>query len=344
MFGILLILASTLFLAIQNVALKIIVSRHEFLGLFPLGGWVSPKVDHSYLLLQLRMVLTVPLMALLTPRLYPSTGRELRWFLDGRSLRTMPSRRHYFLLVLGANLCILLALVLLYVAISTLTTGVAVTIFFIHPAFTVLLAWVLLGERARPGQLAWMGLVLLGLVLTAPSIADGALQRGWVGVVAAIAAGVAYAGYSLLAQLCLQPNPNQPSLHPVTFSLVQFVTMLAVGSLGLAAITIDIAPGAWPQIWSLSLVSAIAAMIAYILNNIGIQRIGAAQSSLISSTTPILTALLAALFIQESLTSRQIMGIALVTLGIAALSLRFQRKHPDLPGLASPNSVDRDEL
>lgn len=325
MVGILLVLAAALFLAIQNVALKIIVSPGEFFGLFPLGGWVRPSVDHALLLLQLRMVLTVPLMVLLTPKLHGNAGQELGWFWNREALQTVPGHRRYALKVMGACTCIFLALVLLYVAISSLTTGVAVTIFFIHPAITVWLAWAVLGERMQPGQLGWMGLVLLGLVLTSPSIASGTLQQSWLGVGASIAAGFAYAGYSLLAQLSLQPQPEQSVLHPVTFSLLQFITMLLLATVGLRLITIDIAPGAWAQIWSLSLVSAIAAMIAYILNNIGIQRIGAAKASLISSTTPILTALLAAALIGEMLTVRQSVGVALVTFGIAALSWRFKK-------------------
>ncbi|MEO1145008.1 MAG: DMT family transporter [Cyanobacteria bacterium J06638_22] len=324
MVGILLVLVAALLLAIQNVALKIIVSPGEFLGLFPLGGWVRPTVDHALLLLQMRMLLTVPLMVVLTPRLYDHAGQELGWFWNREALQTRPSHRHYALKVIGACTCIFLALVLLYVAISSLTTGVAVTIFFIHPAITVLLAWAVLGERVQPGQLGWIGLVLLGLVLTSPSIASGALQQNWLGVGAAIAAGFAYAGYSLLTQLSLQRQPDQSVLHPVTFSLLQFITMLVLATLGLRLVTIDIASGMWAQIWSLSLVSAIAAMIAYILNNMGIQRIGAAKASLISSTTPILTALLAALLIREILAPRQILGIAFVTCGIAALSWRFK--------------------
>jgi drug/metabolite transporter (DMT)-like permease len=324
MVGILLVLVAALLLAIQNVALKIIVSPGEFLGLFPLGGWVRPTVDHALLLLQMRMLLTVPLMVVLTPRLYDHAGQELGWFWNREALQTRPSHRHYALKVIGACTCIFLALVLLYVAISSLTTGVAVTIFFIHPAITVLLAWAVLGERVHPGQVGWIGLILLGLVLTAPAIAHGALQQNWLGVGAAIAAGFAYSGYSVLTQLSLQRQPDQLVLHPVTFSLLQFITMLVLATLGLQLITIDIAPGMWAQIWSLSLVSAIAAMVAYILNNMGIQHIGAAKASLISSTTPILTALLAALLIRETLASRQILGIALVTCGIAALSWRFK--------------------
>jgi drug/metabolite transporter (DMT)-like permease len=326
MIGILIILASALFLATQNVALKIIVSRHEFLGLFPLGGWVEPTPDHSLLLLQVRMLLTVPLMLLLTPKLHPAAKQELKHLLNQRSLSQDQIHRRYFLRIISANVCVFVALTLVYFAISTLTTGVAVTIFFIHPAITVLYAWWFLGEQARKRQLLLMGMILVGIVLTTPGI-DGTLAlTDWLpGVLAAIAGAFTYAGYSLLTQTCLQATNIPLRLHPVTFSLVQFIVMLTLASLGLLAIQIQVPQEFWPMILGMSMVSAIAAMTAYILNNIGIQLIGASKTSLISAMTPILTTLLAAFFIQETIALRQFMGICLVTSGIAALSLRFRR-------------------
>jgi drug/metabolite transporter (DMT)-like permease len=321
MLGVFIILASAFFLATQNVALKIIVSRQDFLGIFPLGGWVIPTPEHSLLLLQLRMLLTVPLMLVLTPQLHPEATSELKHLLNQQSLTRDQTHRRYFFRILAANVCVFAALTLVYFAISTLTTGVAVTIFFLHPAITVLYAWWFLGERARHRQLILMGMVLVGITLTTPAV-DGSLTlNDWLpGVVAAIAAAFIYAGYSLLTQTCLQATNVSPRLHPVTFSLVQFIVMLTLASLGLLVVQIQVPQQFWLMVLGMSLVSAIAAMVAYILNNIGIQLIGAARTSLISSMTPILTTLLAALFIQETISVRQLMGISLVTLGIAALN------------------------
>lgn len=317
MIGVGLIVAAAGFLAIQNVVLKMMVSVHDLVGVWPFGGWVSPTVDHSLLLLQLRMVLTVPLMLLLAPRLHPGTMQEIRWLCDRTRLRKSDHRR-YVGVTLGACLCIWVALVLLYIAIGRLTTGIAATLFSIHPAVTALLAWFQFGQRVRLVQWLWIAVVMLGLMLTTPAWTgtDG------IGVGVAIAAGVAFSGYNLLTQLSLNPGNQPPPLHPVTFSLLQFGVMLGLSTVALGLVTVTIQPEDWPAVWGMSFVSAIAAMTAYLLNNMGIQRVGAATASVVNSMTPILTALLAAIAIRETLTVRQLIGVVVVTIGIAALSLR----------------------
>ncbi|MGD1897790.1 MAG: EamA family transporter [Phormidesmis sp.] len=59
--------------------------------------------------------------------------------------------------------------------------------------------------------------------------------------------------------------------------------------------------------------------------NFGIRLIGASLTALISATTPTLTALFAWFTLQESLQLQQIVGVALVTAGVAVLSLKTSR-------------------
>ncbi|MGB3293485.1 MAG: DMT family transporter [Phormidesmis sp.] len=62
-------------------------------------------------------------------------------------------------------------------------------------------------------------------------------------------------------------------------------------------------------------------VVTYILNNFGIRYIGASLTALISASAPALTALFARISLQEALQPPQILGIGLVTVGVAALSL-----------------------
>ncbi|MBD2258343.1 DMT family transporter [Pseudanabaena sp. FACHB-2040] len=326
MLGTLLVLLSTCCLAIQNVALKIIVSPQIILGQFPWGGWVEPSFQHSVLLLQLRTLFVVPMMFAISCNLYPPTFQELRQTFTLSPTDSNPRKIRYGLTVIGASVAVFAALVLLFTAISFLSTGIAVTLFFIHPALTTLLAWALLGERPKPFHLRLMGLILLGLVLTTPH-PDTLPLASWIkGSLSALSAGFCFAGYSLLTQLSLRAKtlpPGQRPLHPLPFSLVLFATNLVLATVSLLWVNIQVLPEFWPAIWLVSGLSGITAMIAYILNNYGIQMIGAARTSLISSTTPILTALLAWFTLQEGITLMQLLGILLVTLGIACLSLKF---------------------
>jgi drug/metabolite transporter (DMT)-like permease len=325
--GILLVLLSTACLAIQNVALKIIVSPQTILGLFPWGGWVEPSFQHSVLLLQLRTLFVVPMMLAISTCLYPPTFQELRQTFAPAPIPFRRSQVRYQLVVIGAGAAVFAALVLLFTAISLLSTGIAVTLFFIHPALTALLAWGMFGERPQRSQLWLMALILLGLALTAPH-PDTLPLFNWVaGGLSALVAGLCFAAYSLLTQLSLRATRlplGQRPLHPLSFSLVLFSTNLVLATASLLWVNIRVSPQFWPSIWLVSGISGLAAMVAYILNNYGIQMIGAARTALISSTTPILTALLAWATLQETITLVQLVGIVLVTVGVACLSLKFR--------------------
>jgi drug/metabolite transporter (DMT)-like permease len=67
-------------------------------------------------------------------------------------------------------------------------------------------------------------------------------------------------------------------------------------------------------------------LAGYLLNNFGVRFLGAARASIIASSGPVLTAVLAFLIIpsaQNALQPISILGIVLVTLGVFALS--FER-------------------
>ncbi|GAB4385977.1 MAG: hypothetical protein Kow00121_51640 [Elainellaceae cyanobacterium] len=326
MLGIILVLISALCLAIQNVALKVIVSPQIILGQFSTGGWVSPTPEHSLLLLNLRIFLMLILVLALSPKLYPKAALELRQTFNLQNIFSRSKRSRYVLQTCWSGCCLFVAQTLLYVAISYLPTGIAVTIFFVHPALTVLLAWGIWKEQPKPVQLGVMVIVFVGVYLTSPLTGTLNNHQGLTGVAAALIAGICFAGYSLTTQQCLQGNslPNntthQPLLHPISFSIAVFTIVLILTSLVLLFIPIQIDPYQWQVIWIMSGFSAIAAMIAYVLNNFGIRLIGASKASLISAMTPILTTLLALLLLQESLIASQGIGILLVTGGIALLS------------------------
>ena len=64
-------------------------------------------------------------------------------------------------------------------------------------------------------------------------------------------------------------------------------------------------------------------LIGYLSNNFGVRYMGAALASIVASSGPVVTALLAFLLINNPLQWVQIFGILLVTLGVGALS--FER-------------------
>ncbi len=73
------------------------------------------------------------------------------------------------------------------------------------------------------------------------------------------------------------------------------------------------------------LASGVLTLAGYLLNNVGISKLGASRSALIGGTIPVLTVIFAGLIIQENLEIVQILGVLLVTFGAAAFSFETMR-------------------
>ncbi|MEN9231737.1 MAG: DMT family transporter [Thermostichus sp. DG02_5_bins_236] len=316
-------LASTLLLALQNVILKLIFHPHPVWT--ALGGWVQPSPLHSVVLLHVRTGLMMVLLMALAPRLYPALGSTLQSVLARIPSQAKPFNR----LSAGlSSLCLCLALILLYMAIGQLPTGVAVTLFSIYPAITSALAW----WMWRDPFTLWRGLILLlilaGVALTG-FVPTGVWAPNWLGILSALGAGSLYAGYLLFAQASLSPDAGRHTpLPPLVFSMLTFIgTWLLTGSIVLLRLVDITFQNGWAIGW-VSLLSAMTALAAYLLNNSGIQHIGAAKAAIISASGPIFTALLGWVLLRETLALHQLVGATLVTLGLVGISLTPRPRQP----------------
>lgn len=268
---------------------------------------MTPTLQNSFLLMFMRMLLVVPVMAFLIPKLYPPTWKDLN------QLR-QPEQRPLLLQAVGCGFLMFLYLALLYIAIGIIPTGIAMTLFFTYPVFTALFSWKLFGDR--PTLLRWsvMAAVLLGSFLTIPHTATSTDNSNVMGIVMGVASGITYAGYTVFAQKSFQ------RLHPVPFTWLSFATTLVLSGLSLLIWRIDDPSLLWEPLWIGGLLSAIVTFAGHLLNNFGIRLIGATSASMIGATNPALTVILAWITIQEALNGIQILGVIIVTLSVALLS------------------------
>lgn len=324
--GFLLVLFSSLMLSFQNVVISVIFNKSPIFGLFKVGRFVVPSVGNSLLILWLRMLVVVPLMAILVTILYPSVWREIKRFARSKDWSV-------FFRVVASGFCLFLSQVLIYLALGPISPGVAVGIFFIYPVFPVMLGSLLFGNRGarrpsifRPNLFLsviivsiLLGSVLLGLPSGRTSNVFG------LGIGAAVGAAIAFAFYILLAQNCAR------KLSPIPLSWLHFVLILVFSSLSLAgplpeSWRLNVVPSVWPELIISSLVLGGTTLLSYLLNNIGLRMIDAARASLLGATVPALTALLAWVILQKALPVQQIFGLVLITLGVVALSLEQWRR------------------
>lgn len=306
MLGFLVVLLSAICFCVQNVTVRVLFTEQPLWGLFRLGGFVPPTLAHSFLLLFMRMLVVVPLMAVLAGKLYPSTWVEIAQ-LHQQQQRDLLWRS------LGCGLLMFLYLALLYIAIGLIPTGIALTLFFTYPIFTAVFAWGWFGDR--PSGLRWgiMALVFLGSCLTMPLFQPNTYGSSWIGAVLGIGSGMVFALYTVLAQTTVS------RLHPVPFTWISFATTLVLSLVSLLLGGREEGLP-WSWLWIGSAVSAIATFAGHLLNNIGIRLIGAASASIVGATNPALTVVLAWFMIQETLSGVQLGGVAIVTLGVVLLS------------------------
>jgi drug/metabolite transporter (DMT)-like permease len=313
--GFLLVLLSTIALSVHNVVVRIIGNSSTLLGAVKLGGYLQLGMGNSVLILWYRMFFVLLLMLPVATILYPSVWTDLKQFFRAKD-------RQPLMTVVASGACLFLSQILIYVAIGAIGPSVAVTIFFMYPILTVPMAWALFKDRPTPLRWAVMGVISLGVILTAlPSLKLAAISGA--GVTTAIASGVAFAFYLIFTQLGFR------TLHPVPGSLVQFFTIFILASailivcdpqqLGVRVMNV-------PGFAIGGIVLSLLTLVGYLANNFGVRWMGAARASIVASSGPVMTAVLAFLLIQVPLQWVQILGILLVTGGVTGLSLEKVRK------------------
>ena len=316
--GIVLVLLSAIGLATQNVVSRLFFVPGFLFDAISLGGWLSPQISNIVMLLAIRMAAMALLLASVAPLLYSRT------FIDIRHLTTNVKLLGC---VVGSGLCLFAGLTSLYFALSQVAAGIAIASFFIYPAITLLLAWRFLQQRPRAYHLGFMLVIFLGVALTTLGQSASSSTNPSLGIFGGLLAGLSFGLYGIFAEVALQPSQPSQALHPVPFSLVTFIVVAALASLSLLFISpIAVSPASWQPILLMTLFSAIITVVAYVLNNFGIRLIGASLTALISASTPALTALFAWGALQEGLRSQQIIGVGVVTIGVAALSLKAKGK------------------
>ncbi len=312
--GLLLILLSTVALSLHNVIVGIIGAPSRVFNIWQVGGFIELKsLDSSLLLLWLRMIIVMPLMAAVASFIYPAAWRDIRSFASSRDRRLLRN-------VCGSGVFLFLSQVLIYISIGQIGPGIAVTILFMYPIITVPLAWLLFGDRPTIVRIGVMIAISIGIVLAALPNLTAAGSVSFLGVSTAVLAGVAFAFYLISMQLSFR------RLHPVPVSIVQFFTIFLLTNLILLFRPVQIEPFNPLGLVVGGFVLGTLTLLGYLLNNFGVRMMGAARASIVASSGPVLTALLAFVVTPGSrtvLNGIQILGILIVTLGVTALA--FER-------------------
>ncbi|MEQ8962628.1 MAG: EamA family transporter, partial [Coleofasciculus sp. C2-GNP5-27] len=306
--GLVLVLLSLLALACENVFVNIIFNATALAGVpASVGGFWQPTLGNTLLVLWSRMLVVVPLMAILSRGFYPGVWRDIQQVLRSRNWGLFGT-------LLCSGFFLFLSKVLLYWALGIIAPGVAVIIFFIYPIVLLLLS----DRFNRWSYFIPFATVIAGFVLTTLPSGSGELSQ--FGITLASGAAIAFALHLMLMQNLAK------QLHPMPILLLNLAIVLIVSALG---VMISF-PASWGVVFAPSLSSNLVmsglvlggvTLISYVCNFMGIARLGAASASVLGATLPVLTALLAWILIQSPLTVPQVVGMVLVTIGVTALNI-----------------------
>ena len=327
--GFLLVVLSTVVSSLYNIAIKgMFFKPLDNLGVLEIQGIISPTLGNVLLILMLRLLVVVPLMLLLAPMMHPQVWQDMQNLiapLRGNSSANSNVKKQQTLKFAIASGCFLfLSQVLIYLAIGQVATGVAIALFFIYPVISGLLSWLLFRDRPSGFHSAAMGAVFCGQLLVLGGSTSLGIANFSLGSSTAIFAGVAFACYVILTRVCAT------KLHPVSFTLINFSTMFVLSFIGLmlplpSDLSIAVSQSNLLELILTAFILGVLTLVGYVLNHVGIRKLGALRSAIIGAGVPILTVVFAGLILQETLEVIQIMGVVFVSFGVAAYSFEKMR-------------------
>jgi len=308
--GFMFVLIATLALSLQNVLARIAQSPKALPilgGLFQLGGYVEPdanKLKVSLFVLLLRVTFVVPLLWLLLPVIKRDAWTEAKTIVTGND-------RPFQIRILAAGLLLFFSQTGIYLAIANVGPATAITLFFIYPTITTLLAWRLFSDRPSWQQWVAIGLIYTGCAWLAFSAPHASFKADSVGIAEAMFAGVVFAMEGIIAQSCFN------KVNPATFTgLIFSVEWLALVLVAIVSGTLAVNPG----LVLMGALLSLATLSGYLFNNFGIQSIGAASVAIIGSSGNAVTAVLAGLILGDILNARQWIAILLVSGGVVLMN------------------------
>lgn len=205
-------------------------------------------------------------------------------------------------------------LVLWHHAIAAVGAGIATVLGNLQVVFVGLLAWWLLHERPSTRLLLAVPVVLVGVVLISGAVGSGAYGDDPVlGVVYGIGTSIAYAGFLLLLRR------GAHDLRRVAGPLFDATLVAVVVSAAIGPFSggIDLVPS-WPAHGWLVTLALTSQVAGWLLISVSLPRVPAVLTSVMLLLQPVISVALSAAVLAERPSGWQLLGCAIVLVGIVA--------------------------
>lgn len=226
-----------------------------------------------------------------------------------RRLRVKPRDILWFLAISlfgygAASLCF-------FYALRFADASVVAILLYTYPALTVLAELVFTRVRPTWSRMAAVGLTFLGCFFVVDPF-GGVLGVAPAGIVLGIGAAVAYAAFSLMSHRLMATRPRS-AIMTYLFLFTSALASAAALASGAPLVPVGWSLKLWGLLGVLVLVPTFLAIVLYLR---AVRELGASQAALLSTFEPVFTLVLAAVLLGENLSAPQVLGGALVLLGV----------------------------
>lgn len=249
-------------------------------------------VDLSAMLF-LRFAIAAALMTLLmfVCRLRWPRGRDL-WLLIGMGALGYVGQAYCF-----------------FAALRHATAGLTTLLLYLYPAIVTVLAAVLARRRLSGKRLA---AVLAALAGAAIAVGDS-IGGSPLGITLGVGAALIYSVYILVGARVTDSAGAIPGA-----TVVMLAAAFVYGGVALAqGVALPQTGTGWAAVTAIALLSTAAAIAAFLA---AMRRLGAADAATLSTLEPVITIVLAALFLGESIGLRQLLGGAVILVAVLVLT------------------------
>lgn len=206
-----------------------------------------------------------------------------------------------------------------FLALERISAGLTALLLYFYPAVVVLLTAVLVRRLPRPTALACVAVATVGTALTLGPLGGGQLT----GVLLGLAAAGTYALYIVLSSRVTSGTGPFATSAVVMGSCALVYDLLAVST----GADLPRRASAWLALLLVALVGTVVAVAAFFA---ALERLGPADTSVISTFEPVVSVAVAAAALGERLGPLQVAGGVLVVLAVLVLA-RLQPEPEAVP-------------
>jgi drug/metabolite transporter (DMT)-like permease len=235
----------------------------------------------------------------------------------------MPWREALRFIVLGGGgQALLVGMALSSTASFHITAAMLAFLFYTYPAWVTLVQTIRGAEPVTARRLAALALSFGGIVVIAGApLAGGASMASlpWNGIALALGAAMIYGMYIPLMQWMQKKHPVAVTS---AYGKIGSAFCFLILALSDQTLTARMSGTAWMAIIALTLFSTVMPSVFFLM---GLMRLGAVRTAIVSTVEPFLTTVLGALVLSQAITANTLVGGAMIVAAVVLLQFRRER-------------------